>query len=148
MVKFIFIKKWKMRREKVSRLFKAADIIRLERNWLFQNKIEINYIIILIFITNLCFISHMNHSSKHTASGSSITKCVYSHILGFNSTMPVCRYINCKSRLIRKEAFAYSSLISPTRFIINVQAAQRAKTGNRKSQASAPGSRRKNKSAV
>lgn len=112
------------------------------------DSIEIKCIVILTFTTSLCFIS-MNYSPKHTANGSCITECVHSHILGFSNTMAARRYINCKSHLIlRKEAFAYSSLISLTRFIINVQAAQRAKTGNRKSQASALGSHRKNKSAV
>jgi len=111
------------------------------------DSIEINCIVTLTFITSFCFISSMNYSPKHTANGSSVY--TYSHILGFSNTMAVRRYINCKSHLIlRKEAFAYSSLISLTRFIINVQAAQRAKTGNRKSQASALGSRRENKSAV
>lgn len=111
--------------------------------------IEINCIVILTFTTTLCFIFNTSYSPKHTANDLSITECVHSYILGFSNTMVARRYINCKSHLIlRKEAFAYSSLISLTRFIINVQVAQRAKTGNRKSQASALGSRRENKSAV
>ena len=113
------------------------------------NLIEINCIVILTFTATLCFIFNMSYSTKHTANGSSITECVHSYIPGFSNTIVVRHYINCKSHLIlRKEAFAYSSLISLTRFIINVQVAQRAKTGNRKSQASALGSRRENKSAV
>jgi len=88
----------------------------------------------------------MNYSPKHTANDSSVY--TYLHILGFSNTIAVRCYINKSHLILRKEAFAYSSLISLTRFIINVQAAQRAKTGNRKSQASALGSRRENKSAV
>lgn len=38
------------------------------------DSIEINCIVILTFTTNLCFISGMNYSPKHTANGSSITE--------------------------------------------------------------------------